>query len=103
MFVRTKLMKDTNTELSGVGETREIAKLKLKEEVSKYRFGIMGGSPDCLKPTGEMVRSPRFVYYRDNDTGKHIAVYDNKAESPVFARPDLADYIQKERRVNGQK
>ena len=99
-YVVTRFMNQTGTLLTGVGNTKEEARLVLKNEVKKYHEGMQLGI--YLIVTGEKVMSPGNVMMR-TDSGSVRLEYDERREVPVLARPDLAKYIQVGRKGNYTK
>lgn len=96
-YVVSKFMDKTNTDLVGIGDTREDAKIKLKEEIKRYREGLKNALPTVLKPTGEHFRSPGMEVQKLPDGTLTLKMNHNR-RIPVKARPDLADWI-----ANGRK
>lgn len=94
-YVLTRLMGLYNTQLVGVGDTKEEAKAQLKNEVRKYRDAVKAGS--YLQETGETRRSPGDVYVRSNQGGVVIQSDPNR-KVKIKARPAIADYILKGRK-----
>lgn len=96
-YVATRYMNGTGTQLKGVGETKEEARQVLKNQLKKYREGLMQGIG--LVETGEKVHSPGCSFLR-NPSGTVSLTFDPDREMPVMARPEVAQYIQAGRKDN---
>jgi hypothetical protein len=96
-YVATRYMNQTGTLLTGVGETIEEARFLLKNELKKYREGLLAGV--YLLATGDTVRSPGSSFER-NDSGSVRLSHDENREMPIMARPEVAKYVQAGRKDN---
>ncbi len=88
-FEYRKFIKRTHQEILGVGDTPETAKKDFKSKLEAYR-----AAP--LLPTGEFVRSPGYTVLKSKD-GRVRYEFRSDRKAPVLARPELAEFLQKER------
>jgi hypothetical protein len=96
-FIATRRMKATGAVFTGVGTTQEEANFQLRNEIKKYKAGMLQGV--YLIPTGETAHSPGFVMFK-TELGTYNLRFDPNRKVQVKARPDVAHYIQKGRKDN---
>lgn len=99
-YVATRYMNATGTLLTGVGETKEEARFLLKNELKKYREGMLAGV--YLIGTSQKAHSPGMVFLR-NDAGSVKLHQDDRRQVEIKARPEVAQYIQNGRTGNYPK
>jgi hypothetical protein len=88
-FEYRRFYRSTNHEVVGSGDSPEEARKDYKRKLDAYR-------EKPLLPTGEFKPSPGFVASAD-EKGRVSYVYNPDRKMQVFARPELAETLRKER------
>lgn len=104
-----KFFKSTNQEFIGTGTTKEAARADLKRQLDNLRFKFsaqqIAANPQLAsmnhyivprEETGETIRSPGWEAVEFKGGGAGYRFNPNR-EVKVYARPELAAHIRKER------